>query len=283
MYLSTTVSARNSPFLSSKNLGTGNVLFQVASVYGIAKQVGRQYEFSSIIEYCKHIQSLYGYNHLTTLYRNCIGNFCEYPVLLCEHPHEKKFDKNLLESIKSTQNNVIIQGYLESPLYFHSYRDDIIQLFSPDNDSLTTITSAHPELSSENCVFLHVRVAHDANTRCGMDYYKKAIDYMNEHVSNPFYFIFSDGEVDVTEFSIPKYKKISGNIDYIDLWTMSLCKHAITCYSTFSWWGAYLITNPNKIVTYPLSALKFIRCRSDDTEEEIHNNYFLGAIQVKDA
>jgi hypothetical protein len=32
---------------------------------------------------------------------------------------------------------------------------------------------------------------------------------------------------------------VEGNEDYIDIWTMSLCKHNILSFSTFSWWGAF--------------------------------------------
>ena len=82
---------------------------------------------------------------------------------------------------------------------------------------------------------------------------KRAINVINSKVSNPVYFIFSD-DIEWCENQFTDWGKVTfidGLNDRESLQLMSKCKHNIIANSSFSWWGAYLNENVNKIVCCP--------------------------------
>jgi hypothetical protein len=195
---------------------------------------------------------------------------------------EKTFNNPLVSDLAISRSNIEVWGYLECPGYFNDYRDEILDMFSPDQRSQEYINTKYPELTSRNCVSLHIRMGADANTTTPLLYYQRAIDYINERVENPFYLVFSDGIPDMRQLNIMSYRIVDSNPDYIDLWTMSQCLHNIINYSTFSWWGAYLNTNDKKIITYPRSTVKYISSKNGMSEDLIRDTYFISGVQIED-
>lgn len=101
---------------------------------------------------------------------------------------------------------------------------------------------------------------------CGADYYMRAIDYIRERVDNPMFYVFTDNPVWLKEnipsfdYTLVDWNEVSGKRSFRDMQLMSCAKHNIIGNSTFSWWGAWLNPNPNKIVIAPD---KFFNVTSD--------------------
>ena len=92
---------------------------------------------------------------------------------------------------------------------------------------------------------------------CTDDYYKNAIKYINNHVKDPVFYFFSNdikwvkekyGHLNAIYVSEDMFDNYA---DWYDMFLMSCCKHNIIANSTFSWWGAWLNSNQNKIVIAP--------------------------------
>lgn len=84
-------------------------------------------------------------------------------------------------------------------------------------------------------------------------YYHKAIEIILERITYPTFYVFSD-DIDWAKQNFNDEKRfifISGNKDFEDLELMQNCKHQIIANSSFSWWGAFLNINPQKIVICP--------------------------------
>lgn len=119
------------------------------------------------------------------------------------------------------------------------------------------------QFQNEESVAIHVRKGADYSQRiwyqntCLPEYYTKAIEEIKKRISNPHFYVFTDNKEWVKEhFKNFEYTLIEGNPisgwgSHFDMQLMTLCKHNIISNSTYSWWGAFLNRNENKIVICP--------------------------------
>lgn len=126
------------------------------------------------------------------------------------------------------------------------------ELYAKDSEMLSRIMSC-------NAISVHVRRGNYVTTGVkvlGEDYYLRAKKWMDEHVREPVYFLFSDEPEYLEEnFKVFKnafiVKENQGGDSFMDMLFMSCCKHNIICNSTFSFGGGVLNNCPDKNVILP--------------------------------
>jgi hypothetical protein len=172
-----------------------------------------------------------------------------------------EFDPRLLEFRPS--GKVYLDGLWQSEGYFK----DLEKTIREDLRIIHPVDTLNLQLAEKirNCqvaVALHVRwfdaPGNSSPNNVSCNYYQRAIALMENKLSLPHYFLFSDNaEAARTKLVLPEGRVsfISHNQGdknaYADLWLMSLCRHFITANSTFSWWGAWLGESEDSIVLVP--------------------------------
>ncbi len=90
---------------------------------------------------------------------------------------------------------------------------------------------------------------------CTDAYYERAMGYMRERLPGARFFLFSDDGAYVRErYQGEAYQVIDwnrGKDSFYDMMLMSRCRHHICANSTFSFWGARLNANQDKIMIRP--------------------------------
>jgi hypothetical protein len=152
-------------------------------------------------------------------------------------------------------------GFWQNHRYFIGYEDRIRKLYvAKDPVFLQSDMVQEIDRSDYDTISLHFRRGDYLTSGfiepTSMEYYTQAVDMIASKVNNPFFYIFTDEPDWVNEnFTIDfPHKLVSGNTGndaYKDILLMSRCRHHIIANSTFSWWGAWLNANPDKIVTVP--------------------------------
>lgn len=169
-------------------------------------------------------------------------------------------------------------GDWQTEASFDNVKSEVRKAFSFNCDILNRQTQLLAErLNSEKAIALHVRRGDyftPDNIKkyggiCTIDYYREALTVIYDRVDNklPVY-CFSDdpdwvkSELHLENSFVVDWNK--GDESWQDMYLMSLCHHNIIANSTFSWWGAWLNTNKDKIVVAPY------RCFNTILTPEIH-------------
>jgi len=175
---------------------------------------------------------------------------------------ERHFDFDPV--ILQLPDNTYLNGYWQSEKYFTEIRDILLREFAFKYEQNAKSREITCQIEKTESVSLHIRrgdYAHDPLTNkvhglCSFDYYTNAVNYITQKKSNCHFYIFSDDHAWVCEnfkidypFTMVDHNDTSTNYD--DLRLMSLCRHNIIANSAFSWWGAWLNANPEKIVVAP--------------------------------
>lgn len=266
--------------------GLGNQMFQYAAARRLALQHGTEVVFdASYFDYCPtwdtprqyelgHLcvkarfataieaAEMSGFNlpaapRFKMIFRRLLGAGAKVN-LYREEPN--RFCREVLD----LPDNTYLFGYWQSDRYF----SDISIILREDLKIGTALEGVNKDIavqiSSTEAVAVHFRrgdYVSSAKTAAFHGnlteaYYLRAIEELCRTVSNPHLYIFSDDPDWVRhELTFPVPVTIVDHNPpergYEDLRLMSFCRHAIIANSSFSWWGAWLINNPNKVVVAP--------------------------------
>ena len=218
--------------------GLGNMMFQIAASHGLSKKHNLE-----VVSDLNHVGTLHGHpsTYKDNLFRNLkilSSPLNTFKNIKCE-PIDFSHQPNL--QIPPGEN-IKLSGDLQSYKYFDHCKDEVIKMFKNPNYK-----------EKKGYVSMHVRRGDYVNLseyhyNLNIDYYKNAIDYFKGYK----FLVFSDDiEWCKENFKGKDFTFIQNNNDFEDLYQMSECEHNVIANSTFSWWGAYLNPNKNKIVVYP--------------------------------
>ena len=163
---------------------------------------------------------------------------------------------------KRISHESYFRGFWQSQMYFEDIQDIIRSDFKFPSLVGRKNNEIYKLINETNSVSIHVRRGDYLKSNNNIfknltitNYYSNAIEFIKENIENPVFFVFSD-DIDWCKNYFKNENAYfidwnTGKYSYIDMQLMSLCKNNIIANSTFSWWGAWLNSNIDKLVISP--------------------------------
>jgi hypothetical protein len=262
--------------------GLGNQMFQYAFGKSHAERTGEDIYFSTDFSTDKSnffkaafnlennflnsrdLNQLFGPIYANKYLRKSLGKFNNLPFSPKNFFFEKNyaFDPNFF-NLEATDIKYF-QGYWQSFKYFKGMEDLIRRDFKffntfsciPISEKIEKVKSVAIHIRRGD--YLSVQKNKSIYNVCSKDYYYQAIDILSERFENLQFFVFSDDKKWAFDNICSLYKNSHlvdlnnySDSSYLDMFLISKCENQIIANSTFSWWGAWLNSNENKIVISP--------------------------------
>jgi hypothetical protein len=252
--------------------GLGNQLFQIFTTIAYALKCEKSFFFLN------NAQLGTGLNGVTiryTYWETFLSSLSPFLKNMNEIPQlifikEKGFTyKELPENLENSCGTLLV-GYFQSPKYFEIYKESICKMINLDLKKKIVKEISNINFTNNQFISLHFRFGDYKKYPhiyqiLNEKYYSNSITYILSEIKNKsklsiLYFCEDQDIEDVEyiinklklEFSLIKFERANPLLkDWEQMLLMSLCNHNIIANSTFSWWGAYLNTNVDKIVCYP--------------------------------
>ena len=171
-------------------------------------------------------------------------------------------DENIFDFLNNNNSsNLYLDDYFQNPLIFQDIRNILMNEFTFPELSKLSKEIEYQISTATNPVAIHIRrgdyTKPEIQSYHGIlpiSYYRQGIELIKSKAENPIFYIFSD-DPEWCEHNlkfIGHKQIISRNTQaWEDMYLISRCKHQIIANSSFSWWGAWLNANSEKIVVAP--------------------------------
>lgn len=230
----------------------GNHLFQIATAATLARQHNTGFamiahnkyllpepDLCTIREYIKQFESSF-FKHITVLDKEPEN---------CVYFKENEFTFRPITYV----DNIHLSGSFQSEKYFDL--EIVKKYFQIPDDIKNNLLKNYGHILAKGPTSINIRrgnyvkIPHEFNI-ASLDFFNKAINHIGKDSS---FLIISD---DLTwckkNFKGDNFHFAELNtIPLEDLFLQTLCKNNIISNSSFSWWGAWLNDNPEKIVIAP--------------------------------
>lgn len=281
--------------------GLGNQLFQYAMARHLAEihRTILKLDISDFKTYKKRKYSLWPFNiqenfasleevaalggQKRGIVERVVGRVLRMPTeSLPTYIREKKLFKFDPETLR-LPDGVYLHGSWQNQKYFIDIADIIRQEFTVKAPQAGKDKELAEQIASGESVSISIRRGDYVSKRrtnrfhgvCALDYYSRGVEHLTQTVKNPHFFIFgNDPQWARDNLKLPYPATIvdhnRADKDYEDLRLVSQCKHHIIANSSFSWWGAWLNPNPEKIVIAPK---RWLRSNYYDTRDLIPDKW----------